>query len=430
VIVLIGIRREDKNRWERRVPLIPTDAASLQAQGLRFLVQTSSNRIFPDSDYTERGISVAEDLSAADMVLAVKEIPSALLLPGKVYVYFAHVIKGQDYNMPMLRRLLELGCTLVDYERVVDRQGRRMIFFSVHAGHAGMIDTLWTLGQRWLSRGITTPLADVKLTHEYPSFTAAKEHLREIGSRLDAQMPADLRPLTIGMAGYGNVARGCREVLDCLPAQWIAPADLPRMSERDPSAPVLRCVEFREEDMVVPDRGQAFSLQEYYEHPERYTGIFERHLPYLDVLMNTIYWTDRYPRLVSRQWARSNRWPRLQAIGDISCDIEGAIELTLQVTMPDEPSFIYDPDSDTVRLGVDGPGSAIMAVDNLPCEVPRESSEHFSRVLRDMVPDLARCDWSAPFDDLDLPYELKTAVIAHRGELTPPYRYISAFLDS
>ena len=428
--MLIGIRREDKNRWERRVPLTPADAAALQAQGLRFLIQASPNRIFSDSEFADLGLAVAQDLSPADLVLAVKEIPAALFLPGKTYVFFAHVIKGQDYNMPMLRRLLDLGCTLVDYERIVDERGRRLIFFSVHAGYAGMIDTLWTLGQRWRAQGTATPLAEVKLTHEYPSFAAAQAHLREIGARLADELPAALRPLTIGMAGYGNVARGCREVLDCLPAEWIAPQDLARLGARDPAAPVLRCVEFREQDLVEPARGQPFALQEYYEHPERYRGIFARHLPHLDVLMNTIYWTERYPRLVTREWARAHRRPRLQVIGDISCDIEGAIELTLEATMPDEPSFVYDPDTDTVARGVAAGGPAIMAVDNLPCEVARESSEHFSRVLRAMVPDLARCDWSAPFAELALPYPLKTAVIAHRGELTPAYRYLTEYLDT
>ena len=423
--MLIGIRREDKNRWERRVPLIPEDVAALQAQGLRFVVQSAPNRIHPDGAYADRGITVAEDITAADLVIAVKEIPTRLLLPGKVYVYFAHVIKGQHYNMPMLRRLLELGCSLVDYERIVDDKGRRLIFFSVHAGYAGMIDTLWTLGRRWLD----TPLAEIKLTHEYPSFEAAKAHLREIGARLERAMPAALRPLTIGIAGYGNVARGCREVLDCLPCEWVAPADLAALGGRDAAAPVIRCVEFREEDMVEPALGQPFALGEYYDHPERYRGVFTRHLPYLDVLMNTIYWTERYPRLVTRAWARANRQARLQVIGDISCDIEGAVEFTLHATMPDEPSYVYDPESDSVVDGVVGPGPAIMAVDNLPCEVPLESSEHFSHALRGMVPDLARCDWSVPFADLALPASLKTAVIAHRGELAPAYRYLTEFLE-
>ena len=426
----IGIRREDKNRWERRVPLIPADLADLQQQGLEFRVQPSENRVFPDNLYRESGVEVDEDLGPCELVLAVKEIPKELLEPGKAYLYFSHVIKGQDYNMPMLRRVLELGCTLMDYERIVDANNRRLIFFSIHAGYAGTIDTLWTLGQRLAGRGIITPLAEVKQTYQYASFEAAKTHLREIGARLDAEMPADMRPLTIGVAGYGNVARGCREVLDCLPVEWIEAADLPVKGAADPDAPVIRCVEFRERDMVRPNAGQTFELQEYYQHPERYDGDFARHLAHPDVLLNTIYWTDRYPRLVTRQWVRDNPEPRLQAIGDISCDYEGSIEITLHSTMPDEPSYCYHPDTDTVTAGVDGPAPAVMAVDNLPCEVPKESSEHFSRILRTMVPAMAKCDWSAPFAELDLPPELKTAVIAHRGELVPDYKYIEKYLDA
>ncbi len=432
--MLIGIRREDKNRWERRVPLTPADLAELKSQGLAFRVQPSPDRIFPDSEFRTRGTEVAEDLDPCDLVLAVKEIPTDLLRAGKTYVYFSHVIKGQDYNMPMLRRLLDLGCSLVDYERIVDARGRRLIFFSIHAGYAGMIDSLWTLGQRLAAQGIPTPLADVKHTFEYPSFAAAKAHLREVGERLAAGWPAELRPLTIGMAGYGNVARGCREVLDCLPCEWIDPVDLPRLGARDQQAPPLRCTELREEHLVRPARGQPFQLQEYYEHPERYAGNMAAHLPHLDLLMNTIYWTEAYPRVVSKDWVRENfgpgRKPRLQVIGDISCDIDGGVEITREVTMPDDPSFVYDPATDRITMGVDGPGPAVMAVDNLPCEVSRESSEHFSAALRGLVPHLAAADWSVPFADLDLPPELKTAVIVHRGALTPDYQYLEEHLGA
>jgi alpha-aminoadipic semialdehyde synthase len=152
------------------------------------------------------------------------------------------------------------------------------------------------------------------------------------------------------------------------------------------------------------------------------------------VLVNTIYWDEPYPRLVTREWVRHHygkgRRPRLQVIGDISCDIEGSIEITLQVTEPSEPSFTYDPESDSVRPGCEGPGPVVMAVDNLPSEMSRESSRHFSESLRGLVPALAATDWSADFERLDLPPELKTAVIAHRGELAPQYRHLKELVGS
>ena len=186
--------------------------------------------------------------------------------------------------------------------------------------------------------------------------------------------------------------------------------------------------------MVEPRSSDAqFVLQDYYQHPDNYRSVFERHLPHLDLLMNTIYWEEKYPRLLTRKWAKSNCGPgkdcRLRLVGDISCDIGGSIELTLKATKPDQACFTVDPDSLDVTDGLAPDGLAIMAVDNLPCELPREASAHFSHILRDMVPDMARADFNAGFESLHLPSYLKKAVIVHRGELTPGYRYLQEFLD-
>jgi saccharopine dehydrogenase (NAD+, L-lysine-forming) len=435
---LIGIRREDKNKWERRVPLIPADLSRLQDEhDLRFIVQPSLIRVYSNDDYRAAGVTVAEDLSAASLVFAVKEIPIRLLQRGKSYVYFSHVIKGQPHNMPMLQRLLDLGCTLVDYERIADEQERRLIFFSLHAGYAGMIESLWCLGQRLAAQGVVTPFADVRHAYEYDDLSAAKEHLRAVGARLQGEgLPAEVTPLVFGLAGYGNVSRGCQEILACLPVQEVPVAELAAAAGRpQAAAPALLKVVFKEEDMVRPrDPAGVFALQDYYQHPEKYRGTFAEHLPHLDVLMNTIYWDERYPRLVTRVWARENygggRMARLQVIGDISCDIEGSIELTFKATHPDLPAYVYNPERDEILDGCEGIGPCIMAVDNLPCELPRESSQHFSSVLRDLVPDLARADYGADFADLDLPLHLKKAVIVHRGGLTPAYTYLREHLPS
>jgi alpha-aminoadipic semialdehyde synthase len=433
----IGIRREDKSEWERRVPLIPSALADLQSSNdLRFLVQPSAIRIYTDDDYRTAGVAVEEDLGDADLVFAVKEIPSELLRAGKTYVYFSHVIKGQPHNMPMLRRLMELGGSLVDYEKIVDAQGRRLIFFGVHAGYAGMIETLWCLGKRLAAQGVNTPVRDVRHAYEYASLDAAREHLRELGERIRAGgLDARLRPLVFGLAGYGNVSQGAQEMLDALGATELPVAELARRAARGSDAPPLLRVVFKEEDMVEPAApDDTFVLQDYYDHPEKYRGTFASHLPWLDVLVNTIYWDERYPRLVTKDWARESytagQSARLQVIGDISCDIEGSIELTVRTTTPDAPGFVYDPATDTAREGVVGAGPVVMAVDNLPCELPREASDHFSRVLREMVPDLARADWTADFAELPLPPSLKRAVIVHKGRLTPPYTYLQQHLES
>ena len=432
--VTIGIRREDKNKWERRVPLIPGDIETLRARhDLAFVVQPSPIRVYGDEEYVAAGAEVGEDLTSAGIVVAVKEVPLDLLQARTAYLFFSHTVKGQRYNMPLLQRILDVGATLIDYERIVNEQNRRLIFFSLHAGYAGMVETLAALGRRLAAQGRPTPLQEIRPAHSYENLDSMKAHLGAIGARLAAE--DDGAPIIIGMAGYGNVAAGCREMLACLPIREIRVEELPAAAAaaRATMGPLV-LVTFREEHMVEPRSTEAhFVLQDYYQRPENYRGVFERHLPHLDVLVNSIYWDTPYPRLLTRKWARANwgsgKQPRLQVVGDISCDLEGAIELTTRPTLPDEPCYVAVPDSGELLPGVEGPGPAIMAVDNLPCEVPRESSEYFSRVLSEMIPALARADFRVGFESLLLPPHLKKAVIAHRGALAPDYRYLQEYLD-
>ena len=230
---VIGVRREDKSEWERRVPLTPQDAAQLQEEGgLQIVVQTSPIRAFADEEFVQAGVTVQEDLSGCPVILGIKEIPLDLFEPDKAYVFFAHVIKGQPYNMPMLKRLLDLGCTLIDYERVVDEKNRRLIFFGWHAGVAGMIDTLWALGQRLAWEGTHTAFSELRQTYTYHDLAEAKAALQQVGASIEAEgLPQEITPLTLGIAGYGNVSRGAQEILDLLPVIEIEPEELAALSE-------------------------------------------------------------------------------------------------------------------------------------------------------------------------------------------------------
>ncbi|HSJ56661.1 MAG TPA: bifunctional lysine ketoglutarate reductase /saccharopine dehydrogenase family protein [Anaerolineae bacterium] len=433
----IGVRREDKSEWERRVPVIPQDAADLQRAGVRVIVESSDTRAYRDDEFAEMGISVQSDLKEAPVILGIKEIPPRLFDPGKTYIFFAHVIKGQPYNMPMLRRLLDLGCTLIDYERVVDDKNRRLIFFGWHAGVSGMIDTLWALGQRLAWEGISNPFEAVRQTHTYHDLAEVNTALRGVADAIRRDgLPGELVPLVFGFAGYGNVSRGAQEMLDLLPVVEIAPEELSGLvTDARHSRHCVYKVVFKEEHMVTPRSAEAtFALQDYYDHPEKYDGVFEKYLPYLTVLVNAIFWTPDYPRLVTkagleRLFAEAAR-PRLRVIGDISCDVEGAIEVTVKATEPGNPIYVYDPATGQVQDGSTGPGVVIMAVEILPAELPRESSAYFSGVLKPFLPAIARCDFSVPFEASALPPEIKRAVIAYRGELTPDYRYITRYLDA
>ncbi len=426
----IGIRREDKNIWERRVPIIPADLEQiLEAEDLAAVVQPYPKRVFADEAYRQAGALVDEDLSGCDVVLAVKEIPTAMFQPGGAYVFFSHTIKAQSYNMAMLRRLLEQGCTLIDYERITDDQGRRLVFFSRQAGQAGLLDSLHLLGARLASEGLDTPFSDVKMAYGYASLAEASTALADVGARIASEgLPARISPLVVGFAGYGNVSAGAQEVFDVLGAQTVTPEAL--LAGELPEGGLVKVV-FEERDMVAPrEAGAAFELQEYYEHPERYRGRFARFLPHLHVLLNGIYWEDRYPRLVTNADLRTlweaEATPRLRVLGDVSCDIDGSIQCTHKSTMPDAPSYVFDPVTAEPTMGFEGRGPIVMAVDNLPAELSHESSVHFSESLRGFVADIARADRGVSWEDYDVPGPIRRAVIVYNGKLTPDYKYLQS----
>jgi alpha-aminoadipic semialdehyde synthase len=424
----LGIRREDKSRWERRAPLAPEHVKALREEhGVAVVVQPSPLRVFTDEEYRQAGAAIDEDLSRCNLVVAVKEIPTKLLQPRGNYMYFSHTVKGQPYNMPMLRHLLREGCTLLDHEKVTDDDGRRLVLFGVHAGLAGMIDSLWALGQRFTGEGHDTAFAEIEPAHARGSLAATEERLREVGAKLERDgLPRALGPVVVGVTGYGNVSKGAQHILDLLRPATLRPEDL--AGELEPGR--LYKVVFAEEHTVTPiDPGERFHLRAYFDHPERFRSIFDRHLAKLTMLVNCIYWEARYPRLVTNEqlrglFAPGGPQPALRVIGDISCDVVGSIEATVKCTQPDAPVYVFDPNTGRAVDGVEGHGPVIMAVDNLPCELPREATVSFGDALAPLVSQAAAVDFEVAFDALDLPPELRRSVIVHRGELAPAYRYL------
>jgi len=432
---IIGIRREDKNVWEQRVPLTPNHVRDLiEDFDVGVLVQPSDIRVYTAEEYESVGATVREDMTDCRAVFAVKELPIDFIQPEKTYIFFAHVIKGQPYNMAMLRRLLDYGCTVIDYELVTDDKGRRLIFFGRHAGLAGMVDTLWAFGRRLEWEGVANPFSGIKRAWEYDGLDEIRTAVEAVGGKIETErLPEGLRPVVFGFAGYGNVSQGAQEVLDYLPVTPVAPEDLEELMGRAdyPGKTVYKVV-FEERHIVRPaDPGAEFELQDYYDHPEKYEPDFEEYLPYLNVLVNCVYWDARYPRLITKEYLKEN-FPgetRLKVIGDISCDVEGAVEATVKTTIPGEPVFVYDPKTGEATDGVEGDGLAILAVDTLPAEIPREASEHFSAMLEPYVPAIARVDYDVTFGDLALPPPIKRAVLAHRGALTEKFEYIMSLLE-
>ena len=428
----IGIRREDKSRWEARVPLVPGDTRRLIGEhGLEFRVQSSTIRAFPDEQYRRAGAVVADDLADCPVIMGVKEIPPELLEPDRTYVYFSHTIKGQAANMPALGRLMELRCQLIDYERIIDAQGRRLVFFGRYAGLAGMIDTLWALGQRLRHEGVDNPFTCLQPAHRYDDLAQARQAIAAVGETIRRDgLPQAVQPLVCGLAGYGQVSKGAQEIYDLLGPQEVSPDELPSVP---PSAKTCYKVVFTEEHMVERvDRAQPFELQEYYDHPELYRGVFFPHVRHLTLLVNCIYWEPKYPRLVTCRQLRglfaSGERPRLRVIGDITADVGGSMECMVRATDPGDPVYVYDPASGEATSGFAGNGPVVLAVDFLPCELPVDASNHFSRSLEPWVSAIAGADFDADLADSGLPPELQRATILHQGRLTGPYRYLDEFV--
>ncbi len=404
---VVGIRREDKNKWERRVPLTPQAVRRLVSSGLRVIVQPSTVRIFSDEEYLQAGAIVAEDVSPCCLVMAVKEIPAELIHGPTAYLFFSHTIKGQPHNMGLLQRVLDTGATLIDYEPVVGEDGLRLVHFGRFAGLAGAIDGLWGLGRR-----VGTPLAALGPAWSYPDLAAALEAVTQAGVAIREQGFGN-RPLIIGVVGDGNVARGAQEVLDALGAVEVAPSAVAHAT--DPHT-VYR-VTFREADTV--DAGDAvFDVADYRSNPGRYHSTFDQYLPQLTLLVNAMYWDERAPRLVSRDELREPG--QLQMIADLSCDIDGGVQATVRSTTPDDPIYVYDPESGQAVSGFTGPGVAVLAVDHLPCELPLDASRSFSDALEPWIPALARFAQSRE----PLPAPWRDAVIVDAGELTPAHAHL------
>jgi alpha-aminoadipic semialdehyde synthase len=411
--IRIGVRREDKNEWERRAPLTPDHVAELvRHHGLAVTVESCRRRVFPDADYAAAGARIAERADDCRLVLGIKEILPSRIRHGVAYLFFSHTIKAQPQNMPMLGVFLERGATLLDYELIVDGGGRRLVFFGRHAGYAGMIDALWALGRSFAADGHVTPFAQVRLAHEYASLDEATHHLSRIGEQIrhEGVVPS-LRPMVLGFTGSGNVTHGALEVFERLPTVELAPEELePALADPALSHHAVYGVRFRRDQRL---RGLA------------------PWLPYLTALVHGAFWGPGQPRVVTREdlqalW--SGPRPRLRLLADLSCDLDGGLASTVRIGDPGDPLYEYDPAAHAARPALTGRGPLVLAIDNLPCQLPAESSQHFGDALIRFLPALARAQFHAGERDRALPPELAGSIVVLAGSLEPRHAWLASHI--
>lgn len=458
---VLGIQRESCSKWERRAPLTPSHCAQLLHAGYRsdqgvkrILVQPCTKRIYHDIQYANVGCQISEDLSECGLVLGVKQPQPGTLLPERAYAFFSHTHKAQAENMPLLDEVLAKKVTLYDYERIVGENGERLVAFGEYAGRAGMIDFLRGLGERYLSLGYSTPFLSIGSSYMYMSLSAAKAAVLAAGDEIRTSgLPFQISPLIFIFTGTGNVSRGAQEIFRLLPHAFVDPSELPRLVESlsekqaDDSYSKVRCKRetfqvygcvVTAEHMVAPnDPGQIFDKAKYYAHPEQYHSIFHENIaPYASAIVNCIYWEKRYPRLLTNEQLQKITSAdkkintrdfsyRLIGIADITCDIGGSIECVNRTTSIEQPFFRYNPTSDSYFDDMNGEGIILLAVDNLPTELPKEATNHFGDVLLQFLTDMVN---AGSLSDLVLP--IQQACIAYRGQLTLLYEYIDRMWQS
>ncbi|KAI8322217.1 hypothetical protein GQ54DRAFT_317268 [Martensiomyces pterosporus] len=426
--IVIGIRREDKNRWERRVALTPAHVDKLiKETGARVLVQPSNTRIFNNASFEKVGAVIEEDLSKADAILGIKEVPIDKLIPNKTYVVFSHTHKGQTYNLPSLQAFLDKNIRLMDYELMTDpATGKRLVLFGKHAGYAGMIDGLHGLGQRLLALGYNSPFIHMGQAHVYPNLECVHTKLRHVGNIISDQgLPDAFTPMLFTFTGGGNVTQGARAIFDKLPHDNVSVDELPfiakdRYNERYKNR--LLALQVGAQDYLERIGGGKYSREEYREFPDRYRSVFAQKIaPYTTMLINGIYWESKYPRLmttkdlasIQRQRELKNR---MLAIADISCDIGGSLEFMSHASSIDSPFFYVDAANGVEHKDIEKPGVQINSIDNLPTELPFEASKHFGDSLYPYAKALVAGDLSNPV--------LSRAIICENGALAKPHTHL------
>ncbi|MEQ6167053.1 NAD(P)-dependent oxidoreductase [Ekhidna sp. MALMAid0563] len=396
----IGIIKEGKIPIDRRVPLTPQQAKQLKENyNVEVVVQSSDIRCFTDDDYRNAGLSIVDSLDDCDIILGVKEVPIEKLIPNKTHFFFSHTIKKQDYNRDLLRAILEKNIKLIDWETLTNESGNRVIAFGRWAGIVGAYNGLWTFGKRY-------HLFNLRRANECFDYEDLKTEFKKI----------NLPNIKIALTGGGRVTKGAMEVLLGAGISQVTPHDY--LTERF-DEPVFTQLNSR--DYNKRKDGGEFLRNEFYKNPELYEGDFLKYTRVTDILIACAFWDPAAPVLFHREDIIKDDFD-IKVIADITCDIEGSIPSTKKPSTIDDPIYDYNPSDDEIEQPLTDEGNiTVMAVDNLPCELPRDASQSFGdQFLENVVEHLLGKD------DKGI---INRATITEGGALTEKYGYLQDYVD-
>ena len=395
-----AIIKERKNPPDRRVVFSPSKLVEAKKQfpEANFKVEASDIRIFPDKTYKEAGFEVTKDVSNCDVFIGVKEDPIEALIPNKKYFFFSHTIKKQPYNRKLLRAILENNIELYDHETIVNEKGFRLIGFGRYAGIVGAYNGF----RAW---GLKYNLWDLPKAGPLPNQAALIKELNKI----------ELPNIKILLTGSGKVASGSQEILDAMHIKSVSVEEYLSQNFDEPVYCKIDVLDYnKRKDGTVLDNF------DFYNNPEAYESDFMRFANVTDYYIAGHFYGDGAPYLYTRNDVKSPYF-NIKVVADVSCDVDGPVATTLRASTIADPIYGYNPETESEIDYKDDKAITIMAVDNLPCELPQDASEGFGEMFFQYV--------IPAFFNNDKDGILKRAKITEKGKLTERFSYLQDYVD-
>ena len=396
----IGLIREGKKPGDNRVALTPPQCKWIQknAPGIRIIVQSSTDRCFTDREYTIAGAEVKEDVSDCDILMGIKEVPVDQLLPGKTYLFFSHTKKKQPHNQKLLRAILDKEIRLVDFECLEHEDGQRIIGFGFFAGIVGAHNGMMAYGNR-------TGLYTLGRVYKERSF-------REL---IHNYFGIKLPNVKIAVTGSGRVAHGILEVMNLMGIHEVEPDEY--LSRRF-SYPVY--TQLKGAELYRHKFTGHYNRSDFHQHPANYDCIFLPYAAQTDILMNGVYWDKNVPRLFEKDDVKADNFI-IRTIADITDDEDGSVPINLGDQTIEEPVYGVDRESFQKTQPYLKNSIDVMAVGNLPNELPRDASRYFGeQLIKYILDDLVK--GGSPV--------IERATIASNGKLTSHYEYLQDYADA
>ena len=398
--MIIGLSKERKNPPDNRVALSPIQCVALQQRypEVQVVVESSPARCFSDEAYREVGIQVVDSLEHCDVIFNIKEVPSEALIAGKTYFFFSHTIKKQPYNRQMLQSILQKNITLIDYEVLRYETGARVLGFGRYAGVVGTYNGLLVYGKK----------------HGLFTLTPAHES-KNYADILTQLLRVDLPNMRIVITGGGRVSQGALDLLRAIQIREVTPNQYLHIEYNEPVF-----VQLNSPDLYVHPTLKQWDTKHFYQHHGEYISQFKGYAACTDLLVNGIYWTEDLPRLFETEDTQDPEKFKPTVIADISCDVEGSVPITYKATSIKDPVIGWSrrtlsPCEPYTEDSVD-----VMAVGNLPNELPKDASEEFGEMLLQLVMPEFMSEKSRLIEE---------ATITQSGNLSAHFQYLSDFVQ-